>query len=127
MWARNPIPRRRIGNGVMTAFPNYCNDTLSCRKAPVFESEAEAKAEAAVAQDDPLQSRSGADDGDGDGDGGICRCSEGGETGLGDLEIVDRVMVPASLPAGEYVVGFRWDCEESNQIWASCADVAVVG
>jgi hypothetical protein len=31
------------------------------------------------------------------------------------LEIVDRVLIPASLPAGAYVLGWRWDCEESNR------------
>jgi len=41
------------------------------------------------------------------------------------LEIVDRVLIPAGLPAGEYVLGWRWDCEESNQIWQSCSDVTV--
>merc|ERR1712232_243883 len=51
-----------------------------------------------------------------------CRC-----TGamLYNLEIVDYVQIPAELPPGEYVLGFRWDCEESNQIWSSCSDVTV--
>ena len=35
--------------------------------------------------------------------------------------IEDEVRVPATLPAGEYVVGFRWDCETSSQVWTSCA------
>ena len=42
-----------------------------------------------------------------------------------NLEIVDKVQLPETLPAGEYVLGFRYDCEESNQIWASCSDVTV--
>ena len=53
-----------------------------------------------------------------------CKCS--GEWGPYDLEIVDKVQIPAHLPAGKYVVGFRWDCEESNQVWSSCSDVTVV-
>ena len=40
--------------------------------------------------------------------------------------IVDEVIVPAGLAPGEYVVGWRWDCEESTQVWSSCADVTVV-
>lgn len=40
--------------------------------------------------------------------------------------IVDRVRVPASLPPGDYVLGWRWDCEESTQVWSACADVTVV-
>ena len=39
--------------------------------------------------------------------------------------VVDEVMIPKSLPAGDYVVGFRWDCEETTQVWSSCADVRV--
>ena len=53
-----------------------------------------------------------------------CRCS--GMWGPYNVEVVDRVRIPASLPPGDYVLGWRWDCEESNQIWASCSDVTVV-
>ena len=52
-----------------------------------------------------------------------CRCS--GMWGPYDLEVVDLVTVPADLPAGEYVVGWRWDCEESSQVWTSCSDVTI--
>jgi len=41
-------------------------------------------------------------------------------------EIVDFVEIPANLPAGEYVLGWRWDCEQSTQIWQSCSDVTIV-
>ena len=56
------------------------------------------------------------------------RCSGmmDGETADPTLEIIDRVKIPENLPAGDYVLGWRWDCEESNQIWQSCSDVAVV-
>ena len=43
-----------------------------------------------------------------------------------NMAIVDHVRIPADLPAGEYVLGWRWDCEESNQIWQSCSDVTVL-
>ena len=43
-----------------------------------------------------------------------------------NLEIVDTVQLPKALPAGEYVLGFRYDCEESNQVWSSCSDVKIV-
>jgi hypothetical protein len=36
-----------------------------------------------------------------------------------------KVVIPEHLPAGEYVVGFRWDCEETAQIWSSCGDVTI--
>ena len=28
--------------------------------------------------------------------------------------------------AGEYVLGWRWDCEMSSQVWSSCADITIV-
>ena len=52
-----------------------------------------------------------------------CRCS--GEWGPYDLEIVDVLAVPPHLPAGDYVLGWRWDCEESNQVWSSCSDITI--
>lgn len=40
--------------------------------------------------------------------------------------IMDRVRIPAHLPTGEYVLGWRWDCELTAQVWAACADVTIV-
>jgi hypothetical protein len=37
----------------------------------------------------------------------------------------DYLKVPAHLSPGEYVLGFRWDCESSAQVWQSCADITV--
>lgn len=42
-----------------------------------------------------------------------------------DFGIVDRVRVPEALPEGDYVLGFRWDCEQTPQVWSSCSDVTV--
>ena len=33
--------------------------------------------------------------------------------------IVDHVVLPKGLPAGDYVLGFRWDCEQSAQVCRS--------
>jgi hypothetical protein len=47
----------------------------------------------------------------------------------GDLtsaSIVDAIIVPENLPGGDYVLSWRWDCEETTQIWANCADVKIV-
>jgi hypothetical protein len=41
------------------------------------------------------------------------------------LNIVDQVQIPADLPPGDYVVSWRWDCEQTPQIWAGCADVTI--
>jgi len=58
---------------------------------------------------------------------GICKCSGHSNGGplLPNLEVVDNVMVPEGLAAGKYVLQWRWDCEETDQIWISCADVTV--
>ena len=43
-----------------------------------------------------------------------------------DYMLVDQLRVPAHLPEGKYVLSWRWDCEETPQVWNSCADVTVV-
>ena len=58
-----------------------------------------------------------------------CRCS-GWSSGAGspllpNLEVVDSVRIPKGTKPGEYVLQWRWDCEESDQIWASCSDVTI--
>lgn len=53
---------------------------------------------------------------------GVCKCSGDWND---EVEIVDRVHLPANLTPGKYVLGWRWDCEESTQIWASCSDVII--
>merc|ERR1712096_233583 len=53
--------------------------------------------------------------------GGLCS----GWYGPDNLEIVDTVRVPSSLKPGPHVVQWRWDCEESSQVWLNCADVTV--
>jgi len=42
-----------------------------------------------------------------------------------DGAIVDQVVVPSTLVPGPYVLGFRWDCEETSQVWSSCADITL--
>ena len=55
-----------------------------------------------------------------DGDG-MGQCSSDWVVGV----ISDRVLIPKDLPPGEYVLGWRWDCEETAQIWQNCADVSI--
>jgi hypothetical protein len=42
-----------------------------------------------------------------------------------DFQIVDLVKVP-DLPMGDYALSFRWDCEQTAQIWAQCANIKIV-
>lgn len=41
-----------------------------------------------------------------------------------DFGIVDQVRVP-NLPDGEYILSFRWDSEQTPQVWNSCGDVTI--
>jgi len=41
------------------------------------------------------------------------------------LNIVDQVQIPADLLPGDYVISWRWDCEQTPQIWSGCGDVTV--
>mmetsp|Transcript_117759 Transcript_117759/g.327992 ORF Transcript_117759/g.327992 Transcript_117759/m.327992 type:complete len:338 (+) Transcript_117759:104-1117(+) len=43
-----------------------------------------------------------------------------------DFSIMDRVIVPSNLQPGDYVLSWRWDCEETWQVWQNCADVKIV-
>eukprot|EP00051_Salpingoeca_urceolata_P026278 m.476717 g.476717 ORF g.476717 m.476717 type:complete len:496 (+) comp20624_c0_seq1:318-1805(+) len=48
--------------------------------------------------------------------------------GRGPFEygVMDKVKVPANLPAGDYVLSFRWDSEQVQQVWSQCSDVKIV-
>ena len=58
---------------------------------------------------------------------GVCRCSGHSNGGplLPNVEMVDTLQLPAHLAPGRYVLQWRWDCEESDQVWASCSDVTI--
>merc|ERR1711964_750567 len=100
-WRRNPIPT--------------CNTPISCGAlntgcpGPAFKS--------------PLKGGVGTGYGFG---GGSClgegvHCSEEKfKQQTFDFGIVDKAVVP-NLPDGDYVVGFRWDSEQTPQIWQSCS------
>lgn len=42
-----------------------------------------------------------------------------------DVTIVDVIQLPVNLRPGAYVLGFRYDCEATAQVWSSCADIEV--
>jgi len=50
-----------------------------------------------------------------------------GKTGFGkdvpEWSMMDKVIIPADLEEGAYMLGWRWDCEESTQVWQNCADI----
>lgn len=40
--------------------------------------------------------------------------------------IQDLVEVPQDIAPGNYLLSWRWDCEESTQVWQNCADIEIV-
>jgi len=40
--------------------------------------------------------------------------------------LMDEVWIPDDLESGAYTLSFRWDCEQTSQIWTSCASVELV-
>ena len=42
------------------------------------------------------------------------------------FHIVDKVKLPNNLKPGDYVLSFRWDCEQTPQIWNACATIKLM-
>eukprot|EP00729_Bicosta_minor_P011101 gene11101-15820_t len=41
------------------------------------------------------------------------------------FSVKDTVKIPAHIEPGNYILGFRYDCEATAQVWSNCADVVV--
>ncbi len=39
--------------------------------------------------------------------------------------VIDRVKIPDDLAAGDYVLSWRWEAEQTQQVWSHCSDVSV--
>ena len=42
------------------------------------------------------------------------------------FHIVDKIQIPSHLEPGNYVISFRWDCEQTPQIWNACGSIDLV-
>lgn len=42
------------------------------------------------------------------------------------FSMIDELLVPTNVEPGEYSLSWRWDCEQTPQVWNSCADVTIV-
>ena len=49
----------------------------------------------------------------------------GGSGSHWDFSLVDEVVVPEDLAAGNYTLSWRWDCELTSQVWTNCGDVTI--
>jgi hypothetical protein len=55
---------------------------------------------------------------------GFDQFTQGFLVGAGNkFSVMDEIQVPNK--PGEYVLGWRWDCEETDQVWNSCADIVI--
>merc|ERR1719436_2253324 len=55
---------------------------------------------------------------------GFDQFTQGFLVGAGNkFSVMDEIQVPTR--PGEYVLGWRWDCEETDQVWNSCADIVI--
>lgn len=52
---------------------------------------------------------------------GMGSCSSDWVVGM----ITDQVWIPQDIEPGDWVLSWRWDAEETAQIWANCADVTI--
>ena len=49
----------------------------------------------------------------------------GGVGGTFMFSMTDNLKVPSDLVPGEYSLSWRWDCEQTPQVWNSCADITI--
>lgn len=113
MWARNQIPRiddSSADSGEPWDHRDLCHDPAQGKACRAFEPICE--------EATPPWHKIEAQARDSDVEG---FCSGDWTGGM----LVDRVQIPEWLPPGEYVLGWRWDCEETAQVWTNCADVTV--
>lgn len=118
-WARNPIPRVNTDNRGL-ANEAGCNVTKGNggRNNPICQ-----QFKALCPQDTGTYPMCTETQGwpcsyDGSGQGA---CSGDWTAGL----IADKVVIPADIKPGKYILGWRYDCEETAQIWSNCADVNI--
>ena len=110
-WARNPVPRIDFGNGGGGITdgtcrghgrgPNCVNFKPACADSWLAVNKTDSAAGSSEVQGE---------------------CSGDWTNG----QIVDKVYIPTDLEPGAWVVGWRWDCEETTQVWSSCADVQIL-
>ena len=43
-----------------------------------------------------------------------------------DWNIMDEVIVPEDIEPGDYALSFRWDCEQTAQVWNACSSIRIV-
>jgi len=106
MWALNPIPARCLSSD--------CRAGKPCR--PASEDPLCARGDCTPCDDTPEPAFPPPCD---ERTWGICSGNEAG------VAVVDHVRVPENLKPGKYVLGWRYDCEATAQVWSNCADITI--
>lgn len=52
--------------------------------------------------------------------------TKSGNGAVRDFSIVDTVRIPEGVSPGKYVLQWRWDAEQTSQVWGACSDVTIV-
>ena len=105
-WTRNPIPACQYPDGV---------GTIICRK-PMFEPPLPGLFGYGGAACSTVSAGAG---------GGCTQEQSQAWHDKFNFNIMDQVRVPKDLTPGEYVLSFRWDCEQTPQVWTQCSDITV--
>ena len=121
MWAKLPVPSTALGPRCI-AGPNDTNTTpFGCE---------EWEKELVDGPCKPCPGTAGSDcsrcDNPWDGTPSFKEPCDGCKGSPHDKAVRDVVKVPATLKPGKYVLGWRWDCEATAQVWSNCADVELV-
>lgn len=52
--------------------------------------------------------------------------ADGAQEANWQFSLIDHVHIPITQPLGKYVLSWRWDNENQEQVWTNCADIEVV-
>lgn len=119
MWSRLPIPATWFGPRCLPG----PNDTDATPNACESWEHANVDGECKPCPGTPGSDCSRCDNGNKPSFTPPCDGCEGNTHSHG---IRDLVKVPSDLPPGKYVLGWRWDCEATAQVWSSCSDIELV-
>ena len=110
-WALNPIPARCLSGD--------CHEGKKCAPLPAGQSGTPCDDTPEPAFAPPCDETNAP---------GLCSGNQGPrQTADGTtVAVVDTLRVPAGIAPGKYVLGWRWDCEATAQIWTNCADITIV-
>merc|ERR1719461_836926 len=103
-WVLNPIPPRCLSG--------ECREGKKCAPLPEGEAGTPCDDTPEPSFDPPC---------DETGNQGRCsgnQPSKGGTT----VAVVDWLEIPKNIEPGKYVLGWRWDCEATAQVWSACSD-----